>query len=251
MLAKLLRGIIPKRFRPIGYLEHLVRTRTGGRVASGPFMGMRVLEDSVGSALIPKMLGIYERELHPRIEDACREKFPLIVDIGAAEGYYAVGMALRNPTAKIVAFELEEKGRRLLAEMCKANATEGQVEIHGRCEPSDLTTLLPGHERALIICDVEGYEEKLLDPEQAPELARCHILVEMHDFIIPDITAKLMARLSASHQIEEIWQEPRVRADLPFRSWGTRLLPARYLDWAVSEWRPVRMSWLWAKPHAT
>jgi hypothetical protein len=28
------------------------------------------------------------------------------------------------------------------------------------------------------------------------------------------------------------------------------VFPARYVDWAVSEWRPVRMSWLWMKPKA-
>jgi hypothetical protein len=28
----------------------------------------------------------------------------------------------------------------------------------------------------------------------------------------------------------------------------TGLLPRSYLNWAVSEWRPTRMSWLWMRP---
>ena len=32
------------------------------------------------------------------------------------------------------------------------------------------------------------------------------------------------------------------------RTLGTMALPVSYLDWAVSEWRPERMSWLWMTP---
>ncbi len=70
VIAKLIRTIVPARFRPIGYLEHLVRTRTNGRVRAGPFSGMRYIHSSVGSAYLPKLLGIYERELNPFIKQA-------------------------------------------------------------------------------------------------------------------------------------------------------------------------------------
>src|SRR6266446_5569422 len=93
--AEFIRSVIPARWRPIGYLEHLVRSRTGGRVPKGPFAGMRYIDNAFGSAYVPKLLGIYERELNDCIERACALSFPLIIDIGAAEGYYAIGMALR------------------------------------------------------------------------------------------------------------------------------------------------------------
>ncbi len=104
------------------------------------------------------------------------------------------------------------------------------------------------HAHPVVVCDVEGYEEKLLDPKAVPALCRATILVELHDFIIPSITEKLKERFGATHRIEHIWQQPRSRADFPWRTLGTMLLPKSYLDWAVSEWRPVRMSWLWMVP---
>jgi hypothetical protein len=132
--------------------------------------------------------------------------------------------------------------------MARTNDADTRVEIRGRCEPADLKAALGDEERALVICDVEGYEEALLDPEVVPQLRRCHILVEMHDFITPGITEQISERLAPSHRVRRIWQEPRTREDLPYRTLATDLLPSRYLDWAVSEWRPVRMSWLWAEP---
>lgn len=248
MIAKLLRTIIPARFRPIGYLEHLVRSGTGGRVPKGPFAGMRYIHNAVGSAYVPKLLGIYERELNPFIEQACDLNFPLIIDIGAAEGYYAIGMALRNPRARVIAFEMEEKGRNALKEMAELNGVLSRVEIRAKCEPEDLVQILANSERALILCDAEGDEEILLNAETTPTLAHACLLVEMHEFISLGITDRVTKRFASTHSVRRIWQEDRHPSDLPFATLGTRLLPRSYLDWAVSEWRPERMSWLWMKP---
>lgn len=248
MIAPFLRRIVPARFRPIGYLTHLTRERTGCRVRSGSFAGLRYGPNSVGSAYIPKLLGIYERELSAQVESICSSKPQLIVDIGAAEGYYAIGLATRNPQAKVVAFEMESRGQSALREMASLNNVAERVRICGKCEASDLAAALAEISNPVVVCDVEGYEEKLLDPQAVPSLQQATILVELHDFIIPRITEGIRQRFCSTHEIEQIWQQPRSRADFPWRTLGTTLLPKSYLDWAVSEWRPVRMSWLWLKP---
>ena len=248
VIAKFIRLAIPARWRPIGYLEHLVRSRTGGRIPKGPFAGMRYIHTAFGSAYVPKLLGIYERELNPFIEQACALNFPLIVDVGAAEGYYAVGMALRNPDARVIAFEMEQKGRAALKEMAELNNVTSRVEIRARCKRPDLAQILATSDRALILCDAEGDEETLLDPETIPMLAHTHLLVEVHEFVSAGIAERVMKRFAATHKIRRIWQEDRHRSDLPFATLGTTLLPRFYLDWSVSEWRPERMSWLWMEP---
>ena len=249
MIVSLLKTVIPARYRPIGYLLHLTRSETGGQIRSGPFSGLRYVEDSVGSAYIPKLLGIYESELNQEIESICRRRPSLIVDVGAGEGYYAIGLAMRNPQSKVVAFEMEPSGQAALREMANLNRVANRVEIRGKCEPADVTAVIGDTPAPVLICDTEGYEEKLLDPERVPALARTAILVELHDFIIPGITQTLQRRFSGSHRIKHIWQQPRSRNQFPWRTLGTRLLPNSYLDWSVSEWRPVRMAWLWMEPH--
>jgi FkbM family methyltransferase len=283
MIGRILRAVVPQALRPIRYMEHLTRAHTGGQVQQGPFAGMRYVDHAVGSAFIPKLLGIYERELNACIEQSCAMRFPLIIDIGAAEGYYAVGMALRVPGARVIAFEMEENGRTALREMAGLNGViveehgatsrehgagsgngqrlevksqrSGQsleqkprVELHGKCEFENLQEALASAERSLVICDVEGYEEILLVPEKIPALARATLLVEMHDCFRHGLTELVAERFAPTHNVQRIWAEPRAQTDFPFTSIGTRLMPSRYLDWAVSEWRPTRMSWLWMEP---
>jgi len=209
---------------------------------------MQYIRGAVGSAYVPKLLGTYERELNDRVETACALRFPLIIDIGAAEGYYAVGLARRNPGTRVVAFEMEEKGQLALKEMAELNRVNNRVEIMGKCEPDNLRSVLASSQRSLVLCDAEGAEETLLDPQQIPELMRAHVLVEMHDFIQPGLTDLVKNRFEATHRIQRINQQPRSRSDMPYRTLATTLLPSRYLDWAVDEWRPVQMSWLWMEP---
>lgn len=218
------------------------------KVRGGPFAGMRYVDESVGSAYLPKLLGIYERELNGCIEQACALSFPLIVDIGAAEGYYAVGMALRNPTAHVVAFETEEAGRAAVQRMARLNSVDSRIDIHGECGPETLHVALFGAPRSLVICDVEGNEEALLDLDALPALAHAYLLVEVHEFIHRGITERIIQRFALTHDIQHIWQESRSRRDFPYCTPGTWLMSARHLAWAVSEWRPERMAWLWMEP---
>jgi len=201
---------------------------------------------------IPKLLGIYERELNQYVERACTLNFSIIVDIGAAEGYYAVGMALRNPKARIIAFEMESTSRAALAELVRLNDVADRVEIRGRCEPDNLERVLADASRPFVICDAEGHESVLLDPTTAPSLRRAWILVELHEFIERGISEKIRERFVATHEIVQIWQQERTIADFPFHDFYMRSLPESYLRWAVSESRPEQMSWFWMKPiHAS
>jgi len=250
MLADLIRKILPAEIRPIQYFINRTYEGTGGCVRAGVFKGLKYPRDSFGSCLIPKLLGIYERELYPAIEQACASKPELIVDIGAAEGFYAVGLARRNPQARVVAYEMEEKGRQILKETIQLNGREAAVEIRGKCELADLRQLMSGNQRTLVICDCEGYEQVLLDLAQVPGLARARILVETHDFVTAGLTEDLMARFARTHNVERIWQTDRSPSEYPFRSLYLSMLPAGYWRWAVSEWRPVRMCWLWMTPRA-
>src|SRR5207302_964150 len=95
LIANLIRSFTPKRMRPIGYLTDLARRKTNLCVNSGPFKGMLYIGTAFCSAYIPKLIGTYERELTNIVEEICARMPPLIVDVGAAEGYYAIGFATR------------------------------------------------------------------------------------------------------------------------------------------------------------
>ena len=78
----------------------------GLTVSGGPFAGL-TYPDREPISLVPKLLGIYERELHGAVEAAVLGQPEVIVNVGAADGYYAVGLARRCPSATVHAFEAD------------------------------------------------------------------------------------------------------------------------------------------------
>jgi hypothetical protein len=240
--------IMAARYRQVLYLGQLVVRRTRMRVMRGPFAGMQYIDRAIGSAYMPKLLGSYERELNHCVEAICAREPQLIVDIGTAEGYYAVGLALRNPQARVIGFEMEAAGREAVAALAAVNGAAGQVEMRGRCEPRDLADALGDAAEPVVVCDVEGHEAVLLDPAAVPALRRAAILVEVHEFECQGITALLQTRFGATHDIEHIWQQQRTRRDYPFTTLGTALVRRHYIESVVGEQRPWRMAWLWMTP---
>lgn len=203
---------------------------------------------SVGSVYIPKLLGTYEREIAGVVEKICARQPELIVDVGAAEGYYAIGLARRNPKANVIGFEMDEAGRRAMGEMATLNGIGGRLDIRGACDRIALAGALADATDSVVICDAEGAEDEVLDPVTVPALAGASILVEVHDFIVPGIADRLRSRFAPTHRIEEIGQVPRSSRDFPWQTFVTRVLGESTITWAVNEWRPATMSWLWMEP---
>ncbi len=148
-------------------------------ILSGPFRGMRYPDwQSVGSELEPKVIGTYESELHHVLERLCAKPFRTVIDIGAAEGYYAVGIAKKMQNVHCYAFETNPNGRVLCDRMAALNGVSERVTTLGHCDKKSLSDVLQG--RALIICDCEGYEYELLDLHEITNLIFCDFLIEVH-----------------------------------------------------------------------
>ena len=129
--------------------------RYGPVVQGGPFAGMRYVKGAAGSAYLPKLVGSYEDELADFFGRVLSTEYDVAVDVGAAEGYYAVGLAMRLPGQPLVhAFDSDPYARALCAGMAALNGVADRVVVHGACNPESLRTRLRG--RALLVCDVEG-----------------------------------------------------------------------------------------------
>ena len=87
---------------------------------------------------MPMLLGTYECELNPAVETICEAGCDRIIDIGAAEGYYAVGMALRNPGVPLVGFEMNASVRYYLRRLARRNGVRPRIKILGECTPPAL-----------------------------------------------------------------------------------------------------------------
>lgn len=54
----------------------------------------------------------------------------------------------------------------------------------------------------MIICDIDGFEDQLLDPAKAPALCKADLLIELHDVFVPGVTARLKTRFAPTHTWE-------------------------------------------------
>jgi hypothetical protein len=218
----------------------LIREK-GAVVQNGPFEGMIYHERIAGVVPTHKLLGVYEKELWPVINTICRTDYSCIVDIGAADGYYVVGLARRISGAKVIAYEAQVQLHRLIRELAASNCVSDQIEINGTCDAESLSAALDGKGRCLIVCDIEGAEEVVLDPMRVPVLGTSDILVEIHDHLCPEVSCKLIDRFQVTHDIAEIESVARTREDYPFSHSGDVDL----LVQAMNECRDPANKWFW------
>lgn len=172
-------------------------------VRSGPFKGMMYPHAAaLGSAIYPKLLGTYEAELHCYLDRLISYEPSVVVDIGCAEGYYAVGLALRLPNCVVHAIDTDRSALKQCAEMAEANGVLDRVVFKDHCLRSDLDAL--ENMNALIICDCEGYERVLFDDKIALRLRNSALVIETHDFRFPSITKSLRRTFAVTHTLNMV-----------------------------------------------
>jgi hypothetical protein len=239
ILCRILPGHHPLIFNG---LHDLVFNHTRLRVAQGPFAGLKLSHESVGSELLPKLVGSYELELHSVIEELLAGDYEVIINIGCAEGYYAAGFAMRwkESPRRVLAFDVNPTALKLTREVAAWNGVADKVECFPECRHENFG--LAKKFRTLVICDIEGGEQSLIDPEYAPGLRHCDLLVEMHDGRgEPLIRAALEKRFAPSHQCRVIRAAKRTAAEL-----GTLAgkIPARLAGLALDERRSDGFEWM-------
>jgi hypothetical protein len=188
---------------------------TSGRVVAGPFEGLKYVSTAKGSSIGPKLLGTYELELREIVEGAIARGYRTIINIGAGEGYYAVGMAKRMAAARFICFDADPSNQEQIKTLAKLNGVEGQIDVRGFCDDAALAAAIGDATDVLVICDIEGAEIEVLRPDAVPALRRVDLLVEMHDIIRKGCSDALRSRFDASHQIEVIPTRRRRTEDFP------------------------------------
>jgi len=214
----------------------------GPKIIGGPFAGMAYLDHATEGALVPRLFGTYESELHPHFAAILAKGLDVIIDIGCAEGYYAVGFARIAPGLTVHARDIDPKAQAECAALAERNGVADRVIVGGEFKPADFAAF--EGLRALVLVDAEGAEVDILQP--APALARMHIVVETHDLYRPGALVTLSERFSPTHDIVRVDQQAKV-FDAP--DW-LKALPHLDQLLAVWEWRAAPTPWLVMTPKA-
>jgi hypothetical protein len=220
----------------------------GGTIIGGPFRGIRYPRSGIGNYF--EVIGTYEQCLIPLVEQIIRRQPKVIIDVGACYGYYALGFAKRCPATRVVAYELDATRQDLIRKYARWNNLERRVELRGECTTADLDADLPDGRGALVFMDVEGAEDALLRPDEAPGLRRAEIVVELHEMFVPGVTERLSDRFAETHRGTLIRQTPsELTEELDAPATVNRLLRS-YWSRMTTEDRASEMAWLHLVPRA-
>ncbi|PWT81520.1 MAG: hypothetical protein C5B58_09730 [Acidobacteria bacterium] len=195
----------------------------------------------------PKWLGSYEFEIQDVIEAIVGCEYGQIINLGCAEGYYAVGLAWRIPNCRVFAFDTDPLCRMQTRRLAALNNLSGRVTVQGRCSHVDIERLAANH--SLFLIDIEGDEAHLLDPAKAPAIRRADILVEVHEAArsngLETSESLLRNRFETSHTIERrIPSDGSAWIQRNSQAWHRRLTPVEVRN-AVNEYRTGQQIWLW------
>jgi hypothetical protein len=221
-------------------IQNTVLQQHGTTVWQGPLQGLDFLPLSAEGCHIAKLLGCYEQPLQPFIEQAIQANYPIILNIGCAEGYYAVGMARRMPSTKVFAFDLNPKALGTCQALAEKNGVTERIQIGTLFKQEDFAAFT--NQKVLLLCDIEGGERDLLNPEIAPALRGMDLIVESHECLVPGITQTLIERFQRSHKITLV-QDNGQRQLLNTPDWFNNLA---HLDQLLAtwEWRSGPTPWL-------
>lgn len=237
---------------PTTRLRSIARHALSRRIRCGPLAGMRYLPAAFGSPLLPKIVGTYELEIQAEVLDRVRAAKNRIIDVGTAEGYYAVGALFLNADIQVTAYEAAPEAQSACRALARLNGVENRLTLKGPCTPSELAQDLRSGATDLVIIDIDGGETELCDPEVVPELAAVSLLVETHEAYSSGVRDLLTARFRATHTIREIPAGERSVGDIPspVLRWLAAAIPP-FASRCLSEFRPPEQTWLIMDPRGT
>ncbi len=183
--------------------------RVNGVVKYGPFKGMKLVEENWwGKAdLGSQCLGLYEKEILNIINKVKRDEYNTFIDIGAADGYYAVGMLVSGKVSDCICFEKSDYGRKVIVKNWENNGSIGHLKVFEEANLETIASLDPNLiNKALILIDIEGAEFDLLDSNFLNICANSTLIMEIHNWVenFEELYIQLLTKADKFFDIEII-----------------------------------------------
>ena len=231
-------------------LSNRIFADANGVVKRGVFAGLKLDGDSnvSRSCLGAKVLGIYEPAVFEAIEGSA--PYDDAVCIGAADGYFGIGLVKSGLAKRSICFEMTELGRQAIAKNARDNGVADRVVILEKADETfgqKLKAAGFSGGRSLVICDIEGAEFPVLSREVLGAFDGALIIVELHDAIMKGaegLRAALISRLPAGYSAKVVREKPvdwSGISELERLNDNDRAL-------AASEGRKIIGEWLIARP---
>lgn len=224
--------------------------RYDGEVQRGPFAGLKLDRKNSASKgqLGLKIFGLYESVVVEAIEKF--GPFGDLVNIGACDGYFTLGLLRSELAKRSICFETVRSRQKAIQRYAADNDLDDRVVVLGTADErigAQIARYDFEPRRSLMICDIEGAEFELLTKRFLEQLIGATMIIELHDRIggqSLEQRERLISRLPENYEHEILtWQPPDFTGITDFEelSDNDRAL-------ATSEGRKSRGEWLLAWP---
>ena len=241
--------LVQRRYHLGQRLSHLLNAT----ISYGPFAGTQLAAMNHWSAADrgSMLLGMYEKEVLAELV-RLSEGRDILVDVGAADGYYAIGSLTGGLVSQALCFELDTDGQRMITLQAELNNVQDFVTVLGaadECFVNSLGKHFPkGTDNCVFLIDIEGAEFELLTYPVLEAISPAPLIIELHDFEPESRQAaeSLIDRVSRYYDSTIIHQGDRnPNQFVELKSWSD---DDRWL--LCSESRVTRMRWLVCEPKA-
>jgi hypothetical protein len=182
-------------------------------VAYGPFKGLKLGQNSHwgGADRGAMTLGLYEQEVLLDLA-TLKRRFNTFVDLGAADGYYGIGVLVGNLFNKSYCFEISEDGQKVIRENSVLNGVHHQLVVNGKAEKDFYKQIAEDDlSNCVLFVDIEGGEFELFDAQLFAKFQDAIIYIELHDWFFQDGEEKLK-KMKEDSSLTHSWVELRTTA---------------------------------------
>lgn len=177
-----------------------------GVIKYGPFSGLRLSKNPWwGKSDLGSMcLGIYEEEILKFLFSDQLNDRKTLIDIGAADGYYAIGLLKSKRINKAICYEISNDGQETILSNWKLNEEPGEIEINGDVFDDFINkNKSTDFSQCITIIDIEGAEFLFLSKQILEFIKNSYVLIEIHNWI-PDFMNKYSSFLKDANEFFDI-----------------------------------------------
>jgi len=127
---------------------------------------------------------MYEQEVLQELTKLSRG-YDTFIDVGAADGYYAVGTLLSEQFHSCICFETDFRGQEAIRSLAELNKVYKRIDIFGQANSGFLSLLSSTgfdlKRGGVFLFDIEGAEYSLLKDNVLQTLRTSSMIIELHD----------------------------------------------------------------------
>lgn len=153
-------------------------------VKYGAFKGLKFSTQTWwgGTDRASMLLGLYEQEVLLSLQQLPK-KYRYFIDVGAADGYYGVGVIVGKLFEKSWCYEISEKGQATIRANGELNNVSHRIAIRGKADNNFSKEFsLEDAAASVLFVDIEGAEFDLLNEELFEKFKHSVIFIELHNW---------------------------------------------------------------------